>query len=155
MTEQALVQYDYTLVPKGETLSSADEKRMERIVKEYDDTLTTKQGVYQALTSQNAIDRYALRNYWDVIRLDCQYANPPWESWADFESYLSSLEHTLYVETHTFEKQFTAIISIKEGKETTVAAEIKNYFPPLNPIIKSGQITVCPEAPLTKLENKF
>lgn len=155
MSDKPLVHYDYTLVPSGETLATADEKRMERVTAEYDEQYATPKGIYQGLTSQNAIDSYALREYWDVIRLDCQYANAPWASWGDFENYLATLEHTIYVETHTFDGQFTAIISVEKGKETTVATEIKNYFSILKPIVKSGQITVCPEAPLEKIEDEF
>jgi len=155
MSQNQLINYTVTIVPKGETLESSDETREETVTAEYNERFGTTRGLYELLQRENAIDKYALRNYWDIAKLDCEYVNPPWDSWSDFESFISQLDNSIYVETHTFDGQFTVITSVSEGNENSVESDITTYFDILNPIIKTGQITVCPEAPLRNLEEKF
>lgn len=156
MATTARFEYQYTLVPKGETLASADERRMERIIDVYDPSYADEKEARRALKQENRVDKYALRKYWDVVRLDVKFANKPWNSWADFEDDMQTLDDdVLFVKTRSMNGMQAAFISTTDGAEEEIADKIKDYYSILKPIVEPGHITVCPDAPLVELEEEF
>lgn len=156
MERTARFEYQYTLVPKGETLASASERRMERITDTYDPSYAEESEARTALKREKCIDKYALRKYWDVVRLDVEFANEPWNSWADFEDDMQTLDDSIvFVKTRSLNGMQAAFISTENGEEERIADKIQEYYSCLKAIVEGGHITVCPDAPIVELEEQF
>lgn len=82
------------------------------------------------VVANNIIDRYALRNYWELFEIQVQFADAPWDSYAEVESELIQLENIVSCE---YDSEGTFYVGIKDSTFSTVQKNIQDYYNGLNP----------------------
>lgn len=82
------------------------------------------------------IDRYSIRNHWEIFDIQIKFDNAPWNSYHELcEKLIShkaahswkSIEEHIYVGVH-------------EGKESAFVNYIKDYYKGLNPTVTGDQV---------------
>lgn len=151
MRDSTRIKYIVTLIPKGESQTDVSSVREVSFESEYDDRLKNKSELKKELTNRGSVDAYALRNHWDLHRLDAEFVNEPWETWEDMANDIEAFDNVRSVGLKTIKGVLAAYIAVEEGTEQDVVKRLDEYYPVFKPTTRDAQITICPQSALLSL----
>lgn len=98
---------------------------------------------YETARTSKGVDRYALRNHWEIFQTEVQYDNPPWNKFDELVSELMSYDDTK--EWMTVENRLHIVVD--KNSISDYIKNIKSYYSPLNPRMKTDGVVTVDQSP--------
>jgi hypothetical protein len=98
---------------------------------------------YEVARKNKGVDRYALRNHWEIFQTEVKHSNPPWSGFEDLVSHLMSYDvaqEWKNVENHLH-------IIVDEDSVNDYINKVSSYYKPLNPRLNVTAVVTVDVSP--------
>lgn len=134
-----MYKYFTQFIPKDTPPRDAEDMLTVEFTYDSLDRLEVEMRAYEVARKNKGIDRYALRNHWEIFQTEVKHNNPPWSGFEDLVSHLMSYDvarEWKNVENHLH-------IVVDEDSVNDYINEVSSYYKPLNPRLNTtGVVTV-------------